>query len=404
MNIKKDERQELNEERLDEFSAYLSWFFEKYADKYTDNPAEWFKEVLREECPDMSIEQTEKESQNLFKLMTGYQELVSDALDGKNTDVSAEQWLTGQIREIADADNLAQIKKQLKELNKLCQEISSNIYDDFDDDDVTKENGVQFDFLAELNEQEQEVQEADGQLQKSFRTSLQKSSRQMIKSNLSPVEFYDVSNLVGPLAQHAAAIWIAIGAVNLGLKLVSNAQKNKGLMTKEDIINSLKQGQNAGLMVVLIGALKLGAHRGLLPFLTPATPALIIVSIASVSVEGAKIMKDYASQKITALEALDAISRTSVATVFTLGFTVEGAVIGTAVLGVIPFGGAVVGGIIGGTIGNAAGAKLIQHERVKQFEQSVREMYRLTLKNIKKENLLTNYVSNRVTEKNSILG
>lgn len=174
--------------------------------------------------------------------------------------------------------------------------------------------------------------------------------------------------------------------------LPSNIWQNKTILTKEDIKNSIKQGENAGLLVVLVGALKLGAYRGILPFLTRTTPPLNIISRASISVEGAKIMKDYACKKITALEALDSISRTSVATVFILGFTVEGAVIGTAALGVIPFGGAVVGGIIGGTIGNAAGVKLIQNERLKQFEQSVRELYKITIKNIKREGANTAFV------------
>ena len=92
------------------------------------------------------------------------------------------------------------------------------------------------------------------------------------------------------------------------------------------------------------------------------TPAVVYVGIASLSIEGVRILYQYFKGELTVLEAVDHMGRNSLSIITCIGFSTQGAVLGAAGLAVIPIVGPVTGAILGGMAGSIIGSKISDRE------------------------------------------
>ena len=100
----------------------------------------------------------------------------------------------------------------------------------------------------------------------------------------------------------------------------------------------------------------MASERGMISVWPKGTPAGLVAGIAAVGIENVKIFSAAAEGKITAYEAIDRSTRTTVSMSAGLYAAGNGAIIGASVLSWIPVVGQAVGSIVGGTIGYLAGS------------------------------------------------
>lgn len=372
------EDQQVNTEMLGQIVDRLA---DDYAHKKPqETNSQWLARNLEREMPELSLKDAMTEGALLVEHMEEMSSQVDAAQRAAATGISAEQWGVKYVRglvkdlpydEAERREQFSVIREKLEKMEDGCQKAYDSLRNCFGDDKKAGSVGAVIDEITEPEKEEPDPGEKSGAI-KSTETAMMVRLRSFIKEGLVPIDVYDISKMVYQVGQHAAAIGIGGMALSIVMQSAYNLYNKRGI-SKEDVKKSLLAGGDAGLKVITICALKVAAVRGIVPFLTKTTPSLIIISIASIGIEGAKIMERYADKEITGLEAMDAISRTAVAVVFSLGFTSKGAMIGATVFGVIPVVGSLMGAVIGGAVGNFAGGELAKNERLMNFALSARK-------------------------------
>lgn len=168
---------------------------------------------------------------------------------------------------------------------------------------------------------------------------------------------YSTKDMAIHLGKNAALAGLGGAALSTGFHLAVKAIKGESINREEAIEVALTSGVDAGVKTAAAGALKVGVEKGLVPLLAKGTPAGIIANIACLGIENAKIMAKFAKGEISGIQALDYMARTSVSTVYGLGWGATGSAIGAAACAFIPVVGSVVGGVVGGMVGYIAGSK-----------------------------------------------
>ena len=160
------------------------------------------------------------------------------------------------------------------------------------------------------------------------------------------------------LAQNAALAGYTSAKYAVGFHIAKKVWDGEKIDANEVVEVALTTGADAGIKHATAGALTVAVRRGLIPMLAKSTPAGIIANIASVGIENAKILFDYARGKISGLEAVDSMGRVNVSMTAGLVAMGKGASIGASIGSVVPVVGTAIGGFIGGTIGYIAGSKV----------------------------------------------
>lgn len=179
-----------------------------------------------------------------------------------------------------------------------------------------------------------------------------------IENTLDNFEFGDAVCDISKNAALAGAGGLAIAS---GLTTLQDIRQKK-LSKSQVLVKSLQNGQTAGLKIAISGALRVCTERRLLTLFGVRTPAVVYVGIASLSIEGVRILYQYFKGELTVLEAVDHMGRNSLSIITCIGFSTQGAVLGAAGLAVIPIVGPVTGAILGGMAGSIIGSKISDRE------------------------------------------
>ena len=109
------------------------------------------------------------------------------------------------------------------------------------------------------------------------------------------------------------------------------------------------------------GTLQVAIRKGIIKFISKATPAGVIANIACVGIENVKVLAKIASGELSVTKGIDQMGRVTTSMVGGLWGMAKGAAIGAKLTGWIPVIGpglAVVTGFAGGMVGYFGGSKL----------------------------------------------
>lgn len=196
---------------------------------------------------------------------------------------------------------------------------------------------------------------------------------------------YNTKELALHLGKNAALAGLGGAVLATGIHLVSKVSKGEKIHGEEIIEVALTTGADAGVKAAAIGALKVGIEKGMVPILVRGTPISVLSNIVCMGIENVKIMTRFAKGEISSIKVLDCMARTSVATVYGLGWCTSGATIGAAAFSFIPVLGSAVGSIVGGMVGYAAGSKfgITVYRGIKRIAGTAKNAIKSTYHSIK---------------------
>jgi hypothetical protein len=168
---------------------------------------------------------------------------------------------------------------------------------------------------------------------------------------------FQTKDLALHIGKNAAMVGLQSAALTTGITLAAKALSGEYIDSDTVIETALTTGADASVKAAAVGALKVGAEKGILSIIPPGTPVHIISSIACMGIENAKILSKVATGELTMSEALDQIGQVSTAMVYGLGWSAMGTLAGAAALSWIPIVGPIAGGLVGGLVGYMAGSK-----------------------------------------------
>lgn len=190
--------------------------------------------------------------------------------------------------------------------------------------------------------------------------------------------YYKFKDLTTHMTKNIAVAGFQSAAFAAGFDLVYKKMSNQEIRSDEVVELAIRSGADAGIKSATAVALKVASEKGLIAVIPKGTPAGVIATIASISIENVKVLGEVADGKLTIVQGLEKMERVTVSAVGGLiagGVgAVEGAVIGATVLSWIPVvgtaAGAFIGSIVGGTVAYMAGSKV--GEKVCKVAQKVR--------------------------------
>ena len=202
---------------------------------------------------------------------------------------------------------------------------------------------------------------------------------------------YDMSRMemsmcaMDDLAYHLSknAVLMGTGSMALAATLclgTSYLEGKRWTAQREHLMGTtLRLGAKSGMRIAVMGALKVGAARNMLPIMAGAASTNALLAIATIGVECGDAMIQYANGSIDALQAVDRAGRSSTAGIFAMGFGAQGAILGATALAALPLiplaspiigstaAFPVVGELIGGGagifVGSIVGRKAYEHTR-----------------------------------------
>ncbi|MDA3878595.1 MAG: hypothetical protein PF483_16130, partial [Halothiobacillus sp.] len=185
-------------------------------------------------------------------------------------------------------------------------------------------------------------------------------SRQYEWNDVSRIE---ISKTIGKQAMLAACLTAAFHGARIAGRRVWNWVLGKGNPPFSEDLNefftsSVKGSLHTGAQVAVSGAVVIAAKSGWLGALAKGAKAMTLTSAAYAGLENAKIMWQFGTGKLTAIEAMDAMGRLNTSMIGGIVLATEAAAIG-ATFGLV-FGpiGSLVGGVVGAVAGGIAGSAI----------------------------------------------
>lgn len=169
---------------------------------------------------------------------------------------------------------------------------------------------------------------------------------------------YQTRELAINLGKQAGQAGIQAAFFGAGLHLAKKAFDGEKIEADDVVKTAIVTGSDTCVKAAAGGALKVAAEKGIVPLLSPGTPAPTIAKIACVAVENVKILWKVAKGELTLSEGLEHMGRTSVSMYAGLSASAVGAGVGAVALSFIPVVGPIIGGVVGGMIGYTAGSKV----------------------------------------------
>lgn len=398
----------------------------------------WLQEQIKHELPELSSLEIQKEVEDLVTAAEHIQNLVSEVFESKKDCMSPEQWISSYVRkQCHDDDDIQQAGLLVSDGNEICTAATKQLFDNddlpatthagkspdetavaiqagkkSDDPPMAAQNELSSALLAmnsifstnavkaKINPNQQVIKGLHKYVQARYQNTIRQDINVQCGNHL---DIYDLSKLSYQLGRNAIMVGLGGIAIALSIQIIHNIMRNRKALDNKHISSAMTTGKQASIKVVVICALKMGAARGLIPLLSKATPAIVLVSIASIGMEAAKILRKYAKKEVSTYQVLDSLGRTSVAIVCGIAFSSQGAAIGAATMSFIPVVGSLLGAVIGGTIGNVASNQLIENQKIKELVQYLRQQCyqdyqlvknsasRISRKNIQPETTLEKY-------------
>ncbi len=172
---------------------------------------------------------------------------------------------------------------------------------------------------------------------------------------------YQTKDLALSIGKNAGAMALMSVGITTGLNVASKLFKGEKVDSDELVESALRTGADSSVKVITAGTLQVGIRRGIIHFIPKATPAGVIVNMACVGIENAKILFKIASGDFSLTQGIDQMGRVSTSMICGLSGMAKGTAIGAAAAAWIPIVGiplAVVTGLVGGMVGYFAGSKV----------------------------------------------
>jgi len=190
--------------------------------------------------------------------------------------------------------------------------------------------------------------------------------------------YYKLKDLTSHMTKNVAVAGFQAATVAVGYDLVYKKMSNQEIKTDEVVELALRTGADAGIKSATAVALKAASEKGLISVIPKGTPAGVIATIASISIENVKVLGKVADGELTLTQGFEKMERVTVSAVgglITGGIGAgKGAVIGAIALSWIPVvgtaAGAFLGSIVSGTVAYMAGSTI--GEKVCTVAQKVR--------------------------------
>ena len=167
---------------------------------------------------------------------------------------------------------------------------------------------------------------------------------------------FQTRELAISIAQNAAMAGLLSSAITTGFSLAEQAVNGEKIDTEETVKLALTTGTDSGIKAATAGALKVASEKGILSLLPPGTKDSVFANLACLAIEQIKIFAKVASGELSVIQATDQMGRTTVSSIYSLGWGATGMEIGAAVFSWVPIVGPVVGGLAGGLVGSMAGS------------------------------------------------
>lgn len=204
---------------------------------------------------------------------------------------------------------------------------------------------------------------------KAFTKEQMKNLQEKAQSgNIAPQLDYNhlqIKDLAMSIGKNAGVMGLQSAAVTTGLNVAAKIVKGEEINGDELVEIAIKTGADTSLKVVTAGTLKIAISKGIINFIPKSTPAGVIVNIACVGIENAKILAKIASGDLSVTKGLDQMSRVTTSMVGGLWGAVKGAAAGAAIgaklagwIPVIGPGVAAASGLVGGIVGYLGGSKV----------------------------------------------
>lgn len=252
----------------------LDGFISSYAERdMNEEFVRWLEDKLRQEVPDMPNAASEKMAAEIIKAVEDYDETLDELNVAIDAGQSKEEWLVERL---------------------------SDTYADVPFDAVGKRlQQIENDFAVSNMKLMQEINKAEG------------NAISVIDAD--PVEWneYSVKNKVYEIGNQVILNGVAVAANVLKEKVQDDAVDISGIVKETFQDGLIKDSEE--VKVVVAGAIKVAAEKGLENILPKDTPMDVIGGLAGAAVEGAEALFDVANGESTMLDAMDKIGRANVA-------------------------------------------------------------------------------------------
>lgn len=172
---------------------------------------------------------------------------------------------------------------------------------------------------------------------------------------------YQTKDLAMSIGKNAGTMALQAAAVTTGLNVAAKIFKGEEIDADELVEVAIKTGADTSIKTVTAGTLQVAIRKGIIKFISKATPAGVIANIACVGIENVKVLAKIASGELSVTKGIDQMGRVTTSMVGGLWGMAKGAAIGAKLTGWIPVIGpglAVVTGFAGGMVGYFGGSKL----------------------------------------------
>lgn len=377
------------------FEMLMMSFMESYTRKREDvTDAEWLREMLALHLPHLTPDGVTRVVDEIVAMASTLGDLLEDARNSSDSyGWSAETWLYHRIMSQSPDDDDDDFKRELiagsqglYSANRWLLETAGYLNELHRDEG--EDSGAYGVFsrrkrAAAEDKTKQPVEEEKSrrfigsmEMGTSFKKSLMTQYQRTMRIDLMSIDTTEVAHNI---TRNAALSGVGGVAISAGIAaLTCLGRRSAAEMGRRQLMMALlKNGTDSGLRTAMTGVLKVGAERNMLPLFSRATPAVALLAAAAIGVESAKIVREYASGKLSGLEAVDRAGRTSVSCVATLGLGTLGASLGSIpAVAALPVVGSLVGGVIGFVglaVGSAVGKKMgeVSYDSVKQIAFSM---------------------------------
>ena len=147
---------------------------------------------------------------------------------------------------------------------------------------------------------------------------------------------YQTKDLAMSIGKNAGTMALQAAAVTTGLNVAAKIFKGEEIDADELVEVAIKTGADTSIKTVTAGTLQVAIRKGIIKFISKATPAGVIANIACVGIENVKVLAKIASGELSVTKGIDQMGRVTTSMVGGLWGMAKGAAIGAKLTGWIP--------------------------------------------------------------------
>lgn len=364
----------------------LSNLIEQYIISYNARGAmsdgAWLAQVMSTDCKEvMPAQDAEQFASETMQAMQSASELIHSLIHAGSLGQDARVCLLKKLAELKQTMPPMEYKFFLLALLQELESVSNKIQDDVsssdDDDDFLSDKFLRSNYQSQscsslkamgfvtgaegaeiINDSGSETLISGDEISSGLNKTLvseYKSMSSVKEIGVKEINIYEMNEIAENILANAAHMGAASMTIAAGIYAFRHYQTAKKGNIQANVMlgKSFASGQTVGIKTAIAGALKVGAARNVIPFLSTTASATTISALAIVGLETGRAMHACMHGNMSTLEAADQMGRCSMAGICAMGFSIAGI---SALTAVLPTAG-IVGGIAASLAGNVIGAK-----------------------------------------------